>query len=156
VQHLKAFFEGARVTHITSSAIQKYIEKRIEQMAANASINRELAALKRMLNLGARQTPPKVDRVPFIPMLQENNVRKGFFEHGDFLKLRDAMPEHLKGFVTFAYKTGWRLSEIAHLTWDKVDFNQRVVRLDPGETKNNEARTVFMDDEVLEVMLQQK
>jgi len=156
VEHLKTFFEGARVTHITSPAIQKYIEKRIEQKAANASINRELAALKRMLNLGARQTPPKVDRVPFIPMLQENNVRKGFFEHGDFLKLRDAMPDHLKGFVTFAYKTGWRLSEITGLTWDKVDFNQRVVRLDPGETKNNEARTVSMDDEVLEVLQRQK
>ena len=156
VQHLKTFFEGARVTNITSPAIQKYIEMRREQKAANASINRELAALKRMLNLGARQTPPKVDRVPFIPMLQENNVRKGFFEHGEFLLLRDAMPEHLKGFVTFAYKTGWRLSEITGLTWDKVDFNQRVVRLDPGETKNNEARTVSMDDEVLEILQRQK
>ena len=156
VQHLKTFFEGARVTSITSPAIQKYIEKRREQNAANATINRELAALKRMLNLGVRQTPPKVDRVPYIPMLRENNVRKGFFEHGDFLKLRDAMPDHLKGFVTFAYKTGWRLSEITGLTWDKVDFNQRVVRLDPGETKNNEARTVSMDDEVLEILQRQK
>ena len=156
VQHLKTFFEGARVTHITSPAIQKYIEKRIEQDAANATINRELAALKRMLNLGARQIPPKVDRVPYIPMLREDNIRKGFFEHGDFLKLRDAMPDHLKGFITFAYKTGWRLSEITGLTWDKVDFNQRVVRLDPGETKNNEARTVSMDDEVLEILQRQK
>ena len=156
VEHLKTFFEGARVTHITSPAIQNYIEKRREQKAANATINRELAALKRMLNLGARQTPPKVDRVPFIPMVQENNVRKGFFEHGDFLKLRDGMPDHLKGFITFAYKTGWRLSEITGLTWDKVDFNQRVVRLDPGETKNNEARTVSMDDEVLEILQRQK
>ena len=37
VQHLKTFFEGARVTNITSPAIQKYIEKRREQKAANAS-----------------------------------------------------------------------------------------------------------------------
>jgi hypothetical protein len=44
-----------------------------------------------------------------LPMLWENNVRKGFFEHGDFIKLREALPEHLRGFITFAYKTGWRL-----------------------------------------------
>jgi len=59
-----------------------------------------------MLNLGAQQTPPKVDRVPYIPMLKENNVRKGFFEHGEFLTLRDALPSYLKGFVAFAYKKG--------------------------------------------------
>ena len=91
-----------------------------------------------MLNLGARQTPPKVDRVPYIPMLKENNVRQGFFEHGEFLALRDALPDFLKGFVTFAYKTGWRVSEITGLTWNKVDLEQGIVRLEAGETKNED------------------
>jgi hypothetical protein len=58
-----------------------------------------MAALKRMLNLGAQQTPPKVDRVPYIPKLKENNVRKGFFEHRDFLAFRGALPSYLKGFI---------------------------------------------------------
>ena len=39
-------------------------------------------------------------------MLKENYVRKGFFEHAEFIALRVELPEHLKGFVTFAYKTG--------------------------------------------------
>ena len=78
--------------------------KDLSKGASNATINRELAALKHMLNLGAQQTPPKIDRVPYIPMLKENNIRKGFFEHADFLALRDALPSYLKGFATFAYK----------------------------------------------------
>ncbi len=123
--------------------------------AANATINRELAALKRMLNLGAKQTPPKVDRVPHIPMLKENNTRKGFFEHGDFVALRDALPDYLTGFVTFPYKTGWRVSEIAGLTWSHVDLENGIVRLEAGETKNNEARTVYLDDELREVFQRQ-
>jgi integrase len=122
----------------------------------NATINRELAALKRILNLGLQQTPPKVDRVPHIPMLQENNVRKGFFEHVDFIALREGLPSYLKGFVTFAYKTGWRVSEIANLTWSQVDLENSIVRLESGTTKNNKARTVYLDDEMKAVFLNQK
>ena len=69
--------------------------------------------------------------------------------------MRDALPYYLKGFVTFAYKTGWRLSEIEGLKWNQVDRNQGIVRLETGETKNDEGRTVFLDDELKEVIEKQ-
>jgi len=151
VSHLREKFDGMRVTKIDTSKVLKYIETRQEQGAANASINRELAALKAMFNLAAKQTPPKVGQVPYIPMLEENNVRKGFFEHGDYLALREALPEYLEGFVAFAYKTGWRVSEITNLTWSQVDLAQGIVRLEVGTTKNKEGRTVYLDKELKEV-----
>ncbi len=155
VEHLKEHFEGCRVPQITTPKIKQYIEFRLLYGAANATINRELAALKRMLNLGAQQTPPKVDRVPYIAMLKESNVRKGFFEHGEFISLRNALPAYLQGFATFGYKVGWRVSEISDLTWSQVDRRQGIVRLEPGETKNDEGRTVYLDDELREVFNQQ-
>jgi integrase len=151
VNHLKAAFNGYKVPQITSPRIKAYIEERITQKAANATINRELAALKRMFNLAVRQTPPKIDRVPYIPMLKESNVRKGFFEHAEFQALRDALPEYLKGFTTFAYKTGWRVSEIEGLTWAQVDLGNGIVRLEVGETKNDDGRTVYLDEELRDV-----
>jgi integrase len=72
-----------------------------------------------MLSLGIKQTPPLVERMPYNPRLKENNVRKGFFEHGEFTALRKELPEYLKDFATFAYKVGWRSSEIINLTWKK-------------------------------------
>lgn len=151
ITHLEAVFSGIRVTNIDTPRIKRYIQNRREEGAANGTINRELAALKRMLKLGADQTPPKVDRVPHIPMLKENNIRKGFFEHGDFLALRDALPDYLKGFATFAYKTGWRVSEIKNLTWSQVDLEQGIVRIEGDQTKNEEARTVYLDPELKEI-----
>jgi integrase len=141
-----------RATEISTANVKTYIQQRLEDGAAHATINRELAALKRIMSLGAKCTPPKVDRVPHIPMLKENNTRKGFFEHADFIALRDALPEYLKGFATFAYRTGWRVSEVAGLTWAQVDLKNGVVRLDPGETKNDDARTVYLDDELKEIL----
>jgi integrase len=154
-EHLKSYFRGYRIPQITTPKIQSYVEYRLTKGATNATINRELAALKRMLNLAAQQTPPKIDRVPHIPMLKENNIRKGFFEHGDFLALRDALPFHLKGFVTFAYKTGWRVSEIKNLKWSQVDLDQGIVRIEGDHTKNNEARSVYLDTELREVFHEQ-
>jgi integrase len=153
--YLARFFGGMRVTDITTPRINEYIEKRLSKDAANATINRELAALKRMFNLGAQQTPPKVNRVPYIPMLTEDNTRKGFFEYGEFLALRGALPDYLKGFVTFAYKTGWRVSEIANLTWDRVDLEHGIVRIEAGETKNREARTIYLGEELRDIFKQQ-
>ena len=151
VGHLKSFFSGYKAPNINTPAIKSYIESRLEEKTANATINRELSALKRMLNLGAKQTPPVIDRVPHIPMLKENNIRKGFFEHSEFIALRNALPVFLKGFATFGYKTGWRISEISSLTWAQVDRNQGIVRLEVGETKNDEGRTVYLDDELKDV-----
>ena len=148
-RYLKGFFEGLRVTEITTAKIKAYVEARMERGLSNASINRELAALKRMFHLAARCTPPKASQIPYIPMLKESNTRKGFFEHQEYISVKGALPFHLKPVTTFAYHTGWRKEEIVGLTLDKLDLKQGVVRLDPGETKNEDGRVIYLDDELI-------
>jgi len=87
-----------------------------------------------------------------LPDSIESNTRKGFFEHGDFLALRDVLPEYLKGFITFVYKFGWRKSEIADLTWSQVDLDQRIVSLEPGITKDDDGRIIYLDAELKEFL----
>jgi integrase len=153
--HLRAEFSGLRVTDITTPRIKAYIEKRLLEGAAPATVNRELSALKRSLSLGAKQTPPKVDRVPHISLLAENNVRKGFFEHGDFVALLGLLPDHLKAVALFGYNTGWRLGEICSLTWARIDLEQGIARLELGKTKNREGRTVYFTQEVVDMLHKQ-
>jgi integrase len=61
----------------------------------------------------------------------------------------------LHGFVTFGYKVGWRVSDITELTWKQVDRDNGIVRLEVGETKNGEARMIYLDDQLKEVFNKQ-
>ena len=124
---------------ITTADVWNYIACRQEEGAASATINRELAILKRAYRL-AIQAGNLLHR-PQVPMLTEDIVRQGFFEQDEFEDVREHLPEHLRGVVTLAYYTGWRVqSEILSLTWGQVDGKAKTVRLEPGSTKNREAR----------------
>ena len=69
-----------------------------------------------------------------------------------FRALHDQLPDHLKGFVTFAYRTGWRLSEITRLTWNQIDRSDWTVRLEVGETKNKDGRLIYLDDKLRRII----
>src|SRR5262249_28252275 len=121
----------------------KYVVQRQGDGAANATVNRELAALKRMYSLG--QMSKKIKHRPYIPMLREDNARQGFFEEHQYRAVRAHLPAHLRPVVDFAYITGWRIrSEILPLAWSRVDFKAGVVRLDVNTTKSGEGREFVM------------
>ncbi len=129
---LEKWFSGVKVVDITTDRIKTYVNHRLNESAKNGTINRELAALRRMLTLGMQQG--KVARLPFIPKLREGSPRTGFFEHDEFIALRVALPVYLKPIVSLAYFYGLRKGEILNLTWDRVDINEGVIRLEAEDT----------------------
>lgn len=145
-------FGSIEASQVTTSAVEAYKSKRLAT-AKSATINREIAVLKRAFNLGRQQTPPKVSQTPVIKLLKENNVRKGFFEEAEFLALRVQLPEYVRPVVTFAYFTGCRRGEILALKWSQVDLERRSVRLEPGTTKNGEGRSIPLTAELFQVLL---
>jgi integrase len=145
ITHLRSFFTDARrAKTITTDAITAYVSHRKQEKhrqgpgASNATINRELAALRRMLNLAARSG--KITVKPNISLLRESNARKGFFEPAEFGELLDELPAHLKPLAQAGYITGWRVSELLSRTWKNVDLDAGWLRLEPGESKNERGR----------------
>jgi integrase len=138
--HLTPFFGGRRMATITTLDIRAYIAARLEKQASPASINRELAIVKRAFSLAIKAATLLVK--PHIPMLEERNVRQGFFEREAFEAVRSHLPPALRPLVTFAYLTGWRIpSEVQTLQWRQVDLKVKIIRLEPDTTKNAAGRT---------------
>lgn len=152
-KHLQPFFGGRRLASITTADVRAYVASRQaprtledgseKRGAANATINRELSVLKRTFRLA--QQSGKVLHSPHVPMLREDNAREGFFEPDEFAAVHDNLPAYLQGVATFGYLTGWRKGEILGLTWGNVDRAAKVIRLEPGTTKNSEGRTLPYD-----------
>ena len=151
-QNLRRFFADSRAIDITEDRLNAYIVFRQEEKAANATINRELAALKRAFRLAGK----KVGMPPRIRMLRENNARKGFFEPEQFKAVLQHLPEDLKPVFEVAYITGWRVSsELLTRKWQHVDLAANWLRLDPGESKNSEGRMFPLTPELRDVLSQQ-
>lgn len=136
--------------------------KPIDDGASKATVDNELAALKRMFKLCVKAG--RLGSVPQIDMLHsgDTNARTGFFERDQLDAVLQHLAEPLREVVLFAYITGWRTdSEILPLQWRQVDDDGGVVRLDPTPdqpVKNNTGRTFPFDamPELLAVIRQQR
>jgi integrase len=153
--HLLEHFGLTLVADIHEGRIKAYVRARLEQGAANATVNRELAALKRAFRLG--EIAQKVVREPHIALLKEAAPRKGFFEREQLDALLPHLPESVRPVIGVAYITGWRMrSEILTRKWEHVDFKGGWLRLDPGETKNAEGRSFAFTPELRSILERQR
>jgi len=148
-RRLNAALGPRRAASLTTADIRAYIAGRQAESAANATINRELAALKRAFSLAiANQT---LRFRPFVPMLTESNIRTGFLADGELDALAKVLPSSLRPVLLFAAFSGWRKREVLGLRWSNVDLDRGVVRLEPGVSKAGEGREVYLTPEMLSV-----
>jgi integrase len=151
--HLKPIREsfGDRLAvQLNSEIIDRFIELRLKDEMAPATINRGTQllaqAFKLALDRNRLSTAPKVRRLS-----ESGNARQGFFERADFECLVSFLPDYLKDFARFASLSGWRKGEIASLKWADVDMDGRVIRLRPEHSKNGAGRVLSLEGELWDI-----
>ena len=70
-------------------------------------------------------------------------------EYGDLLSYA---PAHLKGILATGYWAGMRKGEILNLVWSKVDLKERIISLEPEDTKEGKGKTIPIGSELYEVL----
>ena len=136
IAHLEEFFGFDRAVDIVPSRVLAYQKKRLDEGAARRTVNIEVVTLGRMLSLAVELG--KISWRPKFKLLEGENVREGFLQHGDFLALVDGLPEYLKDFVSFLYYGGWRKGAARNLQWKDIDLEARTARLAIRSSKNKE------------------
>jgi integrase len=139
ITHLLRLFRGVPAAQVRGNDVLRYATLRMEEGAAAATVNRELAALRAAYRLGLDNDV--IVAMPRIRLLPENNARKGFADAGQVEAICRNLQPAVADAVRFMFITGWRSrSEVLRLTWGQVDLPGGFVRLEPGTTKNNEGR----------------
>jgi integrase len=153
LEPLRTALGTCRAVDVGGSMIEQYKANRLSATTrrgtavAVATLNRELAALKRAFRLGIEQE--RISQAPVIKLLTERNIRQGFVEPGTFAEIEAHLAEPINDVARFGFITGWRKREILSLRWSDVDLENRRIRLRRENSKTGEPRVIVLTGDLL-------
>jgi integrase len=154
-QHIERAFKFRRVVDIRTADIETYVKERTKAGASRATVNRELAYLRRgfrlMLKAGDISAIPCV-----IELASEDNARKGFVGPAEFAvfaqKLQEIAGDDVRDIVEFLYNSGWRSGEAKSLEWSDVFIDDAIVRLPAEKSKSKKPRPLPLTGTLMDII----
>jgi integrase len=137
VVKLLACLGDIRLSDINSEAIDEFKEARLADRIRAATVNRDLAVLRRILRLAERRRLITASPFREIEMLEERKERRQphiltFHEEETLLAV---VPEQIRVFAILILETGLRSGrEALPLKWNDVDFANEAIRVRESKT----------------------
>lgn len=156
-KHLEPAFGGMLLTAITFERIEKFKAERAS--AAKQTLRHLLVLVNSMLKYGHRLgwllTVPPVDMPSVRAFSRDFSFLRSMDEIQRFLRAARADGDDAFTLYTMAIYTGLRQGELAALTWDRVEFDRRLITVDrswDGPTKAEDVRYVPLVDALVPVL----
>jgi integrase len=130
---------------------KKYAGKKVSV----ATVNREIAAIKRTLNLAAEYKKISNNPIASVKMLPEHNIRERVLTDEEFERLLKAAPEHIKPILIVAFYEPMRFEEIILLKWTELDLKNEpgFIRLPASRVKGKKkGRVIPMHPRVKDIL----
>jgi len=145
------------VGQIKPTDLENLQAKRKKEGYSDSYIDQEIGAARTMINKAFEndlvggdvlRTFKRVKR-----LLRRNaNARDRVISPEQFRNLMAELPKHTRAIVATAFYTGMRRGEILSLSWDKVDFKNRLIKLNAQDTKDGEPRKIPICAELYNIL----
>ena len=131
---LVQFFGKLRLNEITPALIEKYKMQRRQQVR-EAGVNRDLAALRLMLNFATIQG--HLHRNPFkgVKLLQEGAGAMRILSHEEEQKYLEVASKTLRDVAILMLETGMRPEEVFNTLCENVHLDRQYLHIPRGKTR---------------------
>jgi integrase len=153
VNNLLVFFKVKHLNQIKSEDIEDYKIFRLKQGVGNATVNRDLACLRRMYNLAILWGDARNNPVKNVTFLTEPPGRTRFLSKDEINILADKCSPIIRPVVLTAVNTGMRMSEILNLEWENIYIDSVIEpHIEITHSKNNKKRFIPLNDFMIELL----
>jgi integrase len=149
LKHLLPVFGKNVVSDIEAVDVARYQRKRIEEGAANKSINLELGTLRAILKRSGHWAQIQPD-VKMLKVVEDTGRAISLVEQKALLQACSMSRSRLiLPFVTLALETGARFGVIRTLQWGNVDFVNRCLKWGKDKTRAGTGRVVPLNQRAI-------
>lgn len=134
---LRAHFGDAKLTEITAERIDEFKDSRLASNVRTATVNRDLAVLRRMLRIAERKRLVNVTPFREVEMLEERKERRQphILTCEEEKRLLAVASDHIRVLATLILDTGLRSGkEALTLKWEDIDFSDDAIRIRHSKT----------------------
>jgi len=134
-KEMMGFFEDMWIDEITELKIRTFRRKREESGAKNNTINNELSALRKTLNLAKRGRYGINELIQWGSYIKNYEFRERVLSFEEEDKLLPKLADHLVPVVLCGLNTGMRKGEILSLKWKNIVDGKIVIEAKNTKTK---------------------
>ncbi|MFC1718866.1 tyrosine-type recombinase/integrase [Candidatus Poribacteria bacterium] len=153
--HLVPYFGNTPVKRITPLMIDRYKRMRGKHVTAS-TVNHELTNLSHMFKMAIRWQYLDRNIITSEDKMKVPKRAVRFLSQDEICRfLEAARDSHIYALVVTAIHTGMRKGELFNLTWADINFDKRMVTIQPKDdwsTKNYKSRTIMLTPDLYDVL----
>ena len=159
LKHLDGYFGQTPLSKVTPELVEAYRQKRMKQrvhgrkegsLMKGSSVNRELAILKNLFGMAARQKKFRGDNPVKGLSYHPEQPRDYVLSREEIGRLLAAADDQTRQIIMIALNTGLRKGEILGLRWGQIDFQEGIISF--ARTKSTKFLRVPMNAKVLQIL----
>jgi site-specific recombinase XerD len=154
LRNARELLESRRATTLRDldlRAIDAYRQMRVKAGAAPVTVHTETVILRQLVNFALKRGLIAEDPLRGLKLREPKPRPQPCWTPEEVERILGSAPINYRIALIVLADTGMRFAELAHLTWDDVDFTTNVLRIRPKDgwtTKSGDQRTIPMSPRI--------